>query len=138
MKLTIEENPERIRRFSHIKPAPRWGVALCSASCPGVPRTCTLKRGHAGPHVAHGAFRRVVAVWDKGIKLRKVEEKNKRAVRTTVRSDTGEGGPVAALWALWGRIARKEQSMEEVFLLLFALSMVGFAIDWAARILGFW
>ncbi len=65
MKLTIEADREAIQRYRHLARAPS-GVATCSARCPGTTRNCTLRRGHGGPHVSHGAFRRVLAVWDKG------------------------------------------------------------------------
>jgi hypothetical protein len=67
MKLTIKDNPEAIKRYGHIKPAPLWGSVRCAAKYPGSVRACTLERGHTGVHVAHGRFRRVVAVWDEGI-----------------------------------------------------------------------
>ena len=64
MRLTREEHPEAIKRYGHIKRARGWRVRPCAAKCPGTTRTCTRGEGHRGPHVAHGAFRKVVAVWD--------------------------------------------------------------------------
>ena len=126
MKLTIEENRDTITIYSHIKPAPFWGPARCSASCPGSVRTCTLEKGHTGLHVAHSRFRRVVAVWDNGIEDRK-------PVRGVVRRDSREGELVATMKALL-----RIPSIEEAFLLILALAFVGFGIDWALRILGVW
>ena len=139
MKLTIEENRERIKRYSHIKPASRWGSVLCSAYCPGTSRSCTLKRGHAGPHVAHGAFRRVVAVWDKGIRpnpLRGVAKRGGAPQRKGTGAGTGGRGFITALDALRRRFLQREHSIEEVVFLVLAVGMAGFAIDWALRIMG--
>ena len=137
MKLTIEEHPERIKRFGHIKPGPRFGSVQCFAQCPGSVRTCTLKKGHGGPHVAHGRFRRVVAVWDGGIvKARKAEVKVRRAVRPIPSGGTRDRGLVATLGAFRDRIMRRMPSLEEALLLILGISMAGFAIDWALRIIG--
>ena len=64
MKLTVEEHPDRIKRYSHMKPAPAWGGRRCGGVFPGTARLCTLAKGHRGPHVHHGALGRVKAVWD--------------------------------------------------------------------------
>jgi hypothetical protein len=87
--------------------------------------------------VAHGTFKRVVAVWDGRIKA-EVEPRRRagRVVRTTARRGSRDGGLWAALKAYRGRIVRRFPAVEEVFLLILALSMAGFAIDWALRILG--
>ncbi len=136
MKLTVKENPETIKRYGHIKPAPRWGAVRCSAKCPGTLSTCTLKKGHSGRHVTHGRFRSVVAVWDEGIELRSSEARAKRAVGAIARNGPRDGGLVAVVGVFRRRVMRRAPSLEEVFLLILALSMVGFAIDWALRILG--
>ena len=136
MKLTIEENRERIKRFNHIKPASLWGSGRCFAKCPGVRRRCTRERGHAGPHVAHGTFRRVVAVWDTGARSL-IPKKRRRGVRPPVRQEVSQSGSLASiLGRSVGRLLRRLPSPEEGFLLLLALAMVVFAIDWALRILG--
>ena len=136
MKLTVEENREAIRRYGHIKPAPILGAVRCSARCQGTRRTCTLERSHRGPHVAHGMFRRVVAVWDAGIKVQKSERKAKRAGRAIARTGFRDGGLISALGALGRRVVRRAPSLEEGLLLIFFRAMVGFAIDWALRIIG--
>lgn len=64
MKLTVEQHPESIGRYGHVRPA--RGGKVCRQLCPGTTRTCSQPRGHHGPHVAHGLFRMVVAVWDLG------------------------------------------------------------------------
>lgn len=135
MRLTIEDNPERLKRYSHVKPASRKDGVPCSAQCPGSTRTCTLKRGHAGPHVAHkGVIKKVVAVWDKGLKLQDVDE-------VAIQRMVAQAKPASGRWrSLWKTIRGKHlptpQTVEAVIFLLLALSMVGFAIDWALRIAG--
>ncbi|MFC1660810.1 hypothetical protein ACFL3S_04985 [Gemmatimonadota bacterium] len=99
-------------------------------------RTCTLKMGHPGPHVAHGTFRRIVAVWDKGIKAPDPEKKDRRAKEAIARKGPRNGGLIAALRAFGGHVTRKSPSMEEALLFILALSFVGFAIDWILQIFG--
>jgi len=135
MKLTIEDNRERIKRYSHIKPAPR-GSVRCFTKCPGTLHTCTLQKGHSGHHVAHGRFRKVVAVWEGGIKAQSIQKRAGKALRVARQKSPGGGGIVAAWAAFRSRVARRTPSLEEVFLLVLALSMAGFAIDWALRIIG--
>ncbi len=65
MILTRKENPTEIKKYEHIKPAPTFGGLRCIARFPRAGRvTCTLAKGHAGPHVAHAIFKKVRAVWD--------------------------------------------------------------------------
>lgn len=134
MKLTIEENREAIKRYRHIKPAPIRGTALCSAQCPGTIRTCTLKRGHPGFHVAHGSFKKVLAVWDKGVTTAAAPVKVKKAVKTITRPEPESTGK--ALRALWNGFLQRAPSLEEVLLLAFSLAMTGFAIHWLLQIFG--
>jgi len=137
MKLTIENNRERIKRYSHIKPAPRWGSVGCFAKCPGTLRTCTLEKSHSGPHVSHGRFNRVVAVWEGGTRATKSNQQRPgRVVGAATRRGLQDRGFVAALKAFRGRFLQRAPGIEEVFLLILALSMAGFALDWALRILG--
>jgi hypothetical protein len=139
MRLTVEENPETIKRYAHVRPAPAWAGPRCALTCPGTSRGCTLKKGHTGPHVAHGAFKRVVAVWGGGAKIRKSREKIQRPEGHRVPGDSWNAGPLNVLhlmrWVGY-RLLRKAPSVEEAFLLVLALAMAGFAIDWALRILG--
>jgi hypothetical protein len=135
LKLTIEENPEAIKRYRHIKPAPRGGTVTCSVGCPGTTRTCTLKRGHAGPHVAHGSFKKVMAVWDRGAQISSTVPLEKRAV-TFAEKKRQENRFLAAFDLVRKQIAKKEHHIEEGFLILFGLAMVWFAIEWALRIIG--
>lgn len=135
MKLTIEENRETIKRYSHIKRPILVGSVRCSAWCPGTARNCSLAKGHKGPHVAHGFFRNVVAVWDERSKFRKPDlGKTRGVVDGTPRSPWGQG-LLPALAALRSRIVRRAPSIEETVFLVFALGMVWFVIDWALRIM---
>jgi len=66
MRLTVEEHPEAIKRYAHLKPARGFRARSCHAGLSGTGRTCTRETGHRGPHVAHGRFSRLLAVWDSG------------------------------------------------------------------------
>ena len=77
MRLTVEHNREAIKRYRDVKLAPTWGTVRCRAKCPGTQRSCTLEVDHRGPHVAHGRFRKVVAVWDAGIKAQSRRRKRR-------------------------------------------------------------
>jgi hypothetical protein len=63
--LTRNENPEEIQKYSHIRPAP-LSVPHCFTRfpVPGSRMTCSLEPFHSGPHVAHGWFKKVYAVWE--------------------------------------------------------------------------
>jgi hypothetical protein len=141
MKLTIEDNPETIKRYGHLRPAPPWGSVRCSAKCPGTTRTCTRERGHRGPHVTHGTFRKVVAVWDSGAEGRSVEPtRSSRKLRRS-RGGSAPRAPQADGWlgslkAFWGALRRITPSMEEVLLIALGLTMAWFAVDTALRIMG--
>lgn len=122
MRLTIEENRDAIRRYDHVRPARGRSVRRCAIRCPGTQRTCTLERGHHGPHVAHGALRRVVAVWDGGsggdagagpsppvAPARREGAPARRPVGLPTRSPVGAleraKGWVAALIGSWDQVA---------------------------------
>jgi hypothetical protein len=115
MKLTVRENREAIRRYGHIKPAPRLGAARCSASCPGTKRTCTLERS--------------------GIRVQEPEGKAKRAASAIQRGGSWDKGPIANLAAFGRGILRRVPPMEETLFIVFFVAMVGFFIDWALRII---
>lgn len=133
MKLTVEENRNAIRRYSHIKPASRL-AARCSAHCAGTKRSCTLQRGHRGPHVSHGMFRKVVAVWDAGIRAQEPEQE-KRAVQPTSQEGSWDQSPAAALAAFVRQVVRRAPPMEEALFIVLFVAMVGFFVDWALRII---
>ena len=86
--------------------------------------------------MAHGMFGRVLAVWDKGVSIQGRKELMRRPPTTVRRAGSGQGGLLATLKALKKRIALKEHYIEAGLFLVFALAMVGFAIDWALRIMG--
>ena len=136
MRLTIEENRQALKRYGHVKPAPQKGPTRCTALCPGTVRTCTLRRGHSGPHVAHGMFNRVLAVWDKGMKTPENMELVPKPRAAVAGGRAGPGRFVATIRAIRKKIVLKEHYIEAGLFLAFALAMVGFAIDWALRIMG--
>ena len=138
MKLTIEKNPESIKRYQHVRPAPRWASSTCGLPCPGTVRSCTLERGHRGPHVAHTKFGRVVAVWDRTAQIQSPGSGRKLGKPKPTPGKGRDRGVAVVLKMIWGRLTSGSFSLEDAFLLLLALAMVGFAIDWALRIIGFY
>jgi hypothetical protein len=84
--------------------------------------------------VAHGLFGRVVAVWEPEAIKGTPSVNIRRAQDSRSPRDSMESLPGAAFRALrdWG----KTLSVEEVALLILALAMAGFAVDWALRIMG--
>jgi len=135
MKFTIEDNPEAIRRYGHIRPA-TWGAARCVAGYPDGKHRCTLERGHRGPHVSHGRFRKVLAVWDAGVQVQPAGGKVKAEARPPSRIRPWDGGFVAALAAFSRRLIKKAPPMEATLFLIFFLGMVVFVLDWTLRLLG--
>ncbi len=131
MKLTIEHDRATIRRYGHLRPAKGWGVRRCGARCPGSSRTCTLEAGHRGPHVAHGLFRRVVAVWDSG--GAEVAASTDR-LRKTLASGTGasirRGRPEGVLTALWHRVTNAARSLEELSWIVLFVVFLGWVFYW--------
>jgi hypothetical protein len=137
MRLTVEEHREAIRRYGHIRPA-RRGKRRCAARLMGTRRSCTLEKEHSGAHVAHGAFGRVLAVWDGG-SVPPTTEVRVRGSRASAlsRQDLGKGGLIQALKDLGGRVVRHPgHFLEEAAFLIFFLAMVVFVIDWTLRMLG--
>lgn len=134
MKLTIEKNREAIKRFRHVRPV--RGAVPCSERCPGTSRTCTLEKGHGGLHVAHGTFRRVVAVWDEGAESARPTPRRRRLGTSRSPIPLRPSGTSSALGNLVRRLVERAPGVEEVVLLILALSMVGFAIDWILQIFG--
>ena len=130
MRLTAERDPETIKRYGHIKPARGWGVHVCSARCPGTTRTCTLEAGHRGPHVAHGAFRKVVAVWDDGgmeahPSVQRLRSSLEGRAASGVRKDDRESSV-----AFWRQMVPSHFSVEEAALLALLLVVLGLAFYW--------
>lgn len=128
MRLTIEDNTETIKRYRHMRPALPWGPPRCSAKCPGSRRTCTLGRGHSGPHVAHVRFGRVVAVWDGSTSVRDAKRSEGQKPVAAVSRTSWAKGLASAYGAYRGRLVRGSRSIEEGFLVIFVLSIVGFIV----------
>lgn len=156
MRFTVEEHPEAIERYAHLKRARGWRVTSCSARLRGTSCTCSLEKGHRGPHVAHRFINRVVAVWDSGGETSKpggtVEPgQHGRAAVTTRRGRAPQAarrkqppgrpiglrarGPEGALETLRKLATRAASSVEEIALLVFFLAFVWFAIDWLLLIM---
>lgn len=131
MKLTVEDNRETIKRYGHLRPAPRWGSVRCFARCPGSSRTCTLEVDHNGPHVAHGIFRQVVAVWEG----RRSEAERKMVVGPAAPKGLKAERPAATVDGFWRGVVRKAPSPEQGFLFVLFVAMMGFVIDWTLRML---
>jgi hypothetical protein len=136
VRLTIEEDPETIKRYGHIKPGRAWGVGPCGVRCSGTTRDCTLQRGHRGPHVAHGRFQKVVAVWDSERGARKSPETTRKAVVPKVRTEVWTGGPGKLFTPVWNLVVRVTSSVEEFALLILLVGFIVFAIDWLRLLLG--
>ena len=143
MKLTIEDNRVAIKRYGHIKAARGFRARLCANRCPGTTRTCSRVRGHSGPHVAHGLFQKVVAVWDSGPGGPYAGEPARRLVEARGTSGVRDQRPVGMrvrrphglVKTLWTRL-REMSSLEEAVFFLFFLAFVGFAVHWFWLILG--
>lgn len=132
MRLTVEKDRETIKRYGHIRPASAWGSVACAARCPGTTRTCTLEKGHRGPHVAHGFLKNVVAVWDAANGA--APEKSRTAVGPQVPKEVWTGSLVGAVGAFWSHVARLKPAVGDVALLILFLGFVVFAVDWFLRI----
>lgn len=134
MRLTVETDPESIKRYGHVKPARGIGVRTCGAKLPGTARACTLARHHRGPHVAHGALGRVLAVWDpeRGAVARARTNPTKGSAR-----DVREAGDPAGPGELVRRVlARVDLSVEGFALIVLFVALVAFVIHWLLMIVG--
>jgi hypothetical protein len=131
MKLTIEHDRETIKRYGHIRPVRGWGARRCDARCPGTSRTCTLETGHRGPHVAHGLFKRVVAVWDTpGTEVVASSDRLRTTLVPRTQSPLRGGNPQGIMKALWHRVVRAADSLEEISWVVLFIAIVGWAIYW--------
>lgn len=130
MRLTVEEDPETIKRYGHVKPGRAWGGGLCSVQCPGTVRTCTLEKRHRGPHVAHGRFKKVVAVWDAGREVRRSAGSVRPSAAPRTPREVWTGGVGGPLQALWSRIVALTPSVGDIALLLLLVGFVVFSIQW--------
>jgi hypothetical protein len=130
MKLTIENDPETVRRYGYIKPAPRLGGRRCGARCPGTTRMCTLKREHRGPHVAHGRFKRVLAVWDEETPARGSLVRLKSSLAAQKESELRQGRQGGALDRLRRGFATIWESFSDYAMLAVFFTMVGAFLYW--------
>lgn len=128
MKLTREQHPERLKRYRHLERA-RWGADRCGRRLGQSKRTCTLGKGHRGPHAAHGLFGRLLAVWESGDGGRPDPNRGRRVgPRRPVGLRSRErGGALDKLKAMGAWIG---DHAEEVLLLAFFVAFVWFAVDW--------
>lgn len=133
MRLTVENDAESIKRYRHVKPARGFRVRPCSASFPGAARTCTLPRGHRGPHVAHGRLGKILAVWDSGSDV--VARPTPTPALSAVRSVRENSRAVGLADLVRGIVARIDLSIEGVALLILFVAMVGFVIEWLLLII---
>jgi len=145
VRLTIEEHGEAIKRYAHVKPAGGSRSRRCSVMCPGTKRSCTVSKGHRGPHVAHNRIRRVVAVWDSG---GGAGASSQAAVTRTTPTGSRKGGrnagpiglrserPVGVLDFLWSRFTRLISTADEFLFLILFIGFVVFVIQWTLLLLG--
>ena len=143
MRLTVEEHRQAVRRYGHIKPA-RSRAGRCRAGCPGTARKCTLAMGHTGPHVAHGWFRRVVAVWDSGAKAHSSRSPKTSASEDMAPSRSPRRQPIGlpadrpqgVLKPIWKRVLEVVPSVDTLVFLVLFLGFVGFAVQWFLLMFG--
>lgn len=132
MRLTAGEHPEAVKRYRHVKRAAPWKTR-CPSICSGTSHACTLEKGHRGPHVSHGARRRILAVWEggggassSGSKGRAPGPRRPIGLRGRQPADA-----LATLRSLGGTLA---SMAEEIALGIFFLAFVWFAIEWLTLI----
>lgn len=130
MRLTAERDPETIKRYAHIKPARKWGSTPCSARCPGTSRSCTLAAGHRGPHVAHAAFGKVVAVWDGDTDVRTSVGRLRSSLEARAETGLRKEKPTTSLAALLRQMLPTSFSVEEAAFIALFLVIVGLAFYW--------
>ena len=139
MRLIASEHGESIRRFAHLRRARSIGARSCAVRLAGTRHSCTREEFHRGPHVAHGAFRKVVAVWDTGggpaTKIGSVRESKarQRPTRRPVGLRTSPTGGAVSRGAR--RILRMIMDIEELALLLMFVAFVYFGVGWLKIIL---
>lgn len=137
MRLTLEEHPQAVKRYAHVKPARGAATKVCAATCPGTAYTCTRGKGHRGPHVAHASFRKVRAVWDSGAPSRAHSREAARISRERARSGQLTKRPVGlptttpagVLEALKSALASTLSSWDQVAFVVLFIVFVKLAID---------
>lgn len=140
MLLTAEEHPEAIKRYAHVARAGGWGGSECSARLDGTTRSCTRQRGHSGPHVAHGSWRKILAVWDEASGRRRAASRKLAEPVARKRSPRKPVGlpvrPRELVQVIRDWVAGAVASAEEIAFIVFFLAFVGFALYWLWLILG--
>lgn len=143
MKLTIEKNPETVRRYDHVPAAPLLGGGRCGARSAGGSRRCTRETGHRGPHVAHGPLGRALEVWDAKGSTEVAAPQPRRSPPARSAASEVPLSPsllTTAARSLWdgtvGRLIRNPPAMEEALLLVFFVGFVIFAVSWFLKMLG--
>jgi hypothetical protein len=87
--------------------------------------------------VAHGAFGRVLAVWDESSAELSSSANAQRALRArSRRSPTHHRRPTGLASAVFGWVRIWVTSIEDVALLIMFLAFAWFALDWLLLILG--
>lgn len=136
MRLTIEEDREKLQRYAHVRPARVRSTRRCGAVLGGTTRRCGRERGHSGPHVAHDRFRRVVAAWDSSA----LAEASGEALENRARARRQGGLPAREstgfLERAFERALRILSSPEELFLLVLFIAFSVFAVHWLLLIAG--
>jgi len=134
MRLTVEDNPEAIKRYAHLPPA-GWKARTCAVRCAGSPRTCTREAGHRGPHACHARFVGVQAVWTDGAGAggRSTASEADRQLPGRVRRPWAPIGlrnpvPSGVLAGLRNLVSNVASSMEELVWLVFAVAFTVLAI----------
>ncbi|RMH18460.1 MAG: hypothetical protein D6701_06290 [Gemmatimonadetes bacterium] len=148
MRLTVEEHSEAVRRYAHVGRARGLGARACGAPLPATGRRCSRDRGHGGPHVAHGRFGRVLAVWDRSAVTRTPDRiatsEELRASRRPTRRKKAPARPTsAASSSREAGLARRVgawvrahvSSFEEALFLVMFLAFAVFAVQWALLLL---
>lgn len=136
MRLTAETNPAGLKRYRHVRPARVPKDSLCAASCGDTRHSCDLAKGHSGPHVAHGLWRNVVAVWTTDAVAQDTASELRRPPRANSPVGLRAGRPTGVAEALWERVVRTISSLDELFFLVLFLAFVGFVIYWGLLIVG--
>jgi hypothetical protein len=134
MRITAEDHPDTIKRYAHVKRAPST-KGFCAVALPESARTCSLGKSHRGPHVAHGLFGRVVAVWDLGHRARPPAKTARPNSEARARRSLRVRKPIGKLADLRELVTHAIGSVQDAAFLIFFLSFVGFAIYWVLLIL---
>jgi hypothetical protein len=134
MRLTLETDPESVKRYRHVKPARGFGVRTCGVKLTGTARACTRARHHRGPHVAHGSLGKVLAVWDADTAA--VSRPRARPTAGGARELREAEEPAGPLDLLRKVFARIDLSVEAVAFIILFIALVAFVIDWLLMIVG--